>query len=80
MSSSSADPGASFWSSMLTHGVGKHRTYKYFFLIFAAIIALEIVGSYGIIEYVPCMFAFGRISLTHSRKEAHIRTFGEDTN
>lgn len=54
MSTQAAGPDASFWSSMLTHGVGKHRTYKYFFIIFAAIIALEVIGTYGIIEYVPC--------------------------
>lgn len=61
MSTQAADPRASFWSTLLSHGVGKHRNYKYFFLIFATIIALELVGTYGIVKYVPCTYEMSLI-------------------
>jgi alpha-1,3-mannosyltransferase len=53
MSTQGVRPQESFWGSVLSHGVGKKRSYQYFFAIFLAIIGLELFGTFGIIEYVP---------------------------
>jgi hypothetical protein len=57
MSTQAAEP-IYGWRSLFRSGVGKYRDYKYFTFVFLALIAFELIGTYGIIQKVPCMSQF----------------------